>query len=966
MAEESFVTKTLDKMLDIIEVELKLPLGIAEVKMSPTEIAKEWRENEKKRNELADAIKRAEEKFIEANPDNRVAQMLHELPLYAEDDFKKVVAELLTHLNEKEISWLVEVKLTKIWGSITNIEEIRNALRLYIPYLRHELSTIEEFREAVSSLRLERIEEGVERVDQRTEKIDKTTERIEDKLDEALKPKRPKPVTLNTGWFLGHQYGDIDTFTGRDEERKMLTDWLNNDKERLLIIRALGGFGKSALTWEWLNNDVDNEKWKTVIWWSFYETGRGFDSFLSESLKNLGIPTEGKQPRQQINELLAAMQKTNILLVLDGFERLLRQYANDGMNAIYASGTEKETDDIDPSQRACVSLDVDNFLRGLSSEKIKSKILMTTRLTPLVLEGKNRKLLKGFREEKLIEFKPEDAVKYFRNEDINATRVEIIEVSTRYGFHPLSLNLLVGLINEDHNNSGDIIVANQLEIFDDIKANKHHVLERAYDSLLPERKELLSKISCFRGSIEYNTIKKLFDYPDLEKSLKDLRKRGLLKYTDKTRRYDMHPIVRHYAYDRFTDSERKKTHMNLAFHFIDAMPVTNKNVKTLEDLTPVIELYHHMVGAGNLDEAMDLLYKRLTPNPLYFQFGAYQLCIELLRALFLDGEDKPPRLKTDDGQAWTLNMLSSCYALNGQPSHGIPLLEMNLVIREKQGRKDSIAIVRGNLANRYSVIGALGAAERNHRRAIDLCNEIDDETNGARRHSELIQLLSYRGKWDKAEQDFSSAIQIFEKQNAFQGQSVTWAHRALRFLLMARDEATFDTRKSNNEYRQSAIECAKRAFELAEGGDPNIGGAVVPRDLVRSRWMLGSAYRMNNELTLAEENLSKALNLCRQINAVDAEADILLDVARLRYALGDFKDAQEKAEEALIITERSGYVLQGADVNLFLAQYALEQEKDKVKAKEYAEKAKELAYCDGGEYKYKVAYDEAERSLENL
>ncbi len=98
----------------------------------------------------------------------------------------------------------------------------------------------------------------------------------------------------------------------------------------------------------------------------------------------------------------------------------------------------------------------------------------------------------------------------------------------------------------------------------------------------------------------------------------------------------------------------------------------------------------------------------------------------------------------------------------------------------------------------------------------------------------------------------------------------------------------------------------------------------TPRDYVRAYWLLGAAYRANNELTLAEENLSKALNLCRQINLVDTEADILLDLARLRYAQGDFKDAQEKASEALVITERSGYVLQGADVNLFLATLSLE------------------------------------------
>ena len=43
------------------------------------------------------------------------------------------------------------------------------------------------------------------------------------------------------------------------------------------------------------------------------------------------------------------------------------------------------------------------------------------------------------------------------------------------------------------------------------------------------------------------------------------------------------------------------------------------------------------------------------------------------------------------------------------------------------------------------------------------------------------------------------------------------------------------------------------------------------------------------------------------------------------------------------------------------------QEKDKAKAKAYAETAKKLAHCDGGPpYYYKVAYEEAERFLENL
>lgn len=417
-----------------------------------------------------------------------------------------------------------------------------------------------------------------------------------------------KPATQT--WFFGHHYGDLENFTGRAAELGMLDEWLNNDKENLLVVRAFGGFGKSALTWYWLNNQVDKQKWNTAVWWSFYEKESGFESFLSDALTQLGVETKDRSARVQLSDLLELMRSKNILIVLDGFERLLRQYGR--MDAALQS--DDENVDVDPSQRDCTSTLAENFLRGLSDEKLPSKVLMTTRLCPRVLERTDGKLLKWCREEVLKGLSPEDAMKYFHDEGVSATRAEVIEVCSRYDYHPLSLSLLVGWINREDGNEhrGDIVEAKNLDNFDDIIARRHHVLKRAYESLAPERRDLLSKISCFRGSMEYAVLKKVFPSPDLDKSLLDLRKRGLLQYAGESQRYDMHPIVRHYAYDRFTDSERKKTHKDLAFHFIDlmvdVMPTPNTKVKTLEDLAPVIELYHHMVGAGNLDEACDLIY----------------------------------------------------------------------------------------------------------------------------------------------------------------------------------------------------------------------------------------------------------------------------------------------------------------------------------------------------------------------
>jgi hypothetical protein len=52
--------------------------------------------------------------------------------------------------------------------------------------------------------------------------------------------------------------------------------------------------------------------------------------------------------------------------------------------------------------------------------------------------------------------------------------------------------------------------------------------------------------------------------------------------------------------------------------------------------------------------------------------------------------------------------------------------------------------------------------------------------------------------------------------------------------------------------------------------------------------------------------------------------------------------------------------------NDFFIRWSEEGEHDKAKAKEYAETALKLATCDGPPYYYKVAYEEAERMLENL
>lgn len=777
-------------------------------------------------------------------------------------------------------------------------------------------------------------------------------------------------LTPDTQWFLKHRYGLSSHFTGRVAEREFLTQWLaGNGEQPLLVLRALGGFGKSALTWYWLLHDVDRSKWSRVVWWGFYDDNN-FETFLKETLEYLNVDVP-QGARQQAEALLRTLERQNVLLVMDGFERALRAFS--GLGAAYqldaggAAGSADEGRDLD-----CVSTVAEEFLRGFASSGglMQGRVLMTTRLTPRVLYvGANHAApLDGMLEKELTQMHPADAVAFFQKQEIRGTDRDIERACAAYGFHPLSLRLLAGLIVKDKRQPLDIRAAERYaqKVSADTVQRQHHVLEQSYAGLVPEGKALLGRLACFRSSVTYDTLAEITkDDPlaaRLDETLDDLATRGLvhsatirLATSGLATTYDLHPIVRRYAYDRLTAPERTGVHAVLIVYF-DAVPKPQK-VEKLEDLDPVIELYHHTVRAGKLDEARVLFRDRLQ-KAVYYQFGAYQLQIELLRALFLDGEDKPPRLKDESAQAWTLNSLANSYSLSGQPRRAVPLFLMSNEPDEKSGNKQGVAIGLGNVAHMAQLpIGALSEAERNLRRRIDLCREIEDEFNEAIGHQQLGCVLSYRGAWQEAEQELEKAQEVFDKHGVQSTNfvSVVRAYHAQLCIFM-------------NQF-DGALKFASEALALASAPNRSVYGGE--RDIIRAHWILGAVCRMNNELDKAEENLTKALNLCRQINAVADEADILLDLSKLRHAQGGSAEALRLAQEASFITERSGYVLQGADVNLWLATLALEGIGDqglgnRGQARKYAETALKLAECEGGDYKYKVAYDEAVALLERL
>ncbi|WP_420632022.1 hypothetical protein [Candidatus Leptofilum sp.] len=241
------------------------------------------------------------------------------------------------------------------------------------------------------------------------------------------------------------RYNLASQFVGRKKELQELDDWQADASRPMFVIVALGGTGKSALTWHWLETVKARaeQPFKLIIWHGFYETGQ-VDTFLTDVLQFLGEkPQELGSKRVQLNRLLERLAAVPALIVLDGAERLLRAYS--GMNAAYQGDEEQQV------QRAleCVDPVAGELLLGLSQLTNGSKTLMTTRLMPQELLGRGNRLPSRIGRRDLTGLDPDDAVRFFSEWGIQTTPAEVKVVCEPLEYHPFCMALLAGTAAHD-------------------------------------------------------------------------------------------------------------------------------------------------------------------------------------------------------------------------------------------------------------------------------------------------------------------------------------------------------------------------------------------------------------------------------------------------------------------------------------------------------------------------------------
>lgn len=798
---------------------------------------------------------------------------------------------------------------------------------------------------------------------QKDEKEAETLREVETRREEILEP------------FFGNPYDLKENFSGRIEERKILTKWLFGINRPILLLSALGGMGKSSLAWVWLQNDIlgksltglvidtteDIEiqkiskeiKFEGIFWWSFYESDISFEKFLDEALiytkRNSSEKFIKLSTNDKVQNLVDILRKHKFLLVLDGFERELRAYAT--LDSSYQGDSTKNTE---RNLRRCTSIYADKFLRWISGTPLESRILLISRDRPLEIEGSiNCELLE------LNGLDINDAIKFLKSCKIRGRTEELGDVCKYYECHPLTLRILAGLLVSDPHYPLDIRAAPFCDPIPKLEQREHHILEFACSKLDTLQKELLSRLSAYRSMVNYEAVKVISPYDsddDLKECLRELEKRNLISFSKQKRTYDLHQVVREYAYKVLIDKET--IHIKLKeFYSLKENPET---IQTLSDLENIIELYHHTISAGLYEEAFSIYSSRLSKY-IPERFGAYPMHIKILRAFFPDGEDLPPKLKIKNNQGKILNDLAISFGLSGQPSQARTSLEMALTLAENDKDRSTGLC---NLAAEQIVLGDFSKAEKNLVNSINISNKIRYKFNEGMGCLWLCKLYTYMGNFIEAQKELDQAeklnLKSLKNNSKYLIPGTVNAYRTFIILKMI-----------NPSQRQLSIALgnASKALNLASKFTKGLEPIIIEIRLLHSLSLLavGSIQRSKSTdfIEKAENHLRITTELCHKANLVEQELDIMLAWAKLNYAKGNIQSTHDYLTEALHMADRCEYRIKKAEIHNFNARVSFESG-DYESAKKYSIAALNAALCEKKPYYYKTVLDEAESLLYKL
>jgi tetratricopeptide (TPR) repeat protein len=753
----------------------------------------------------------------------------------------------------------------------------------------------------------------------------------------------PKPPAL----YAFPQYIGSHEFIGREDQLALLDEWAAaSDPHTVLLFDAIGGMGKSMLTWEWTTKHAPDVRgdWAGYFWYSFYEGGADLVDFCLHALAYVtSRPIEDFQtakPRELWEQLLSNLRERPWLFVLDGLERILVAYNRSDCASIPDEAANNPTDAVG-SRHPCSTIRVeDGELLLQLTKAAPSKILMTSRLMPRSFVNSGSTSMPGVLRMPLIGLRPSDAEQLLRSCGIVGQSYAIRNfLKGHCDCHPLVTGVIAGRINDfmpdqgnfdawSQSNEGNELSIGQL----DLVQKRNHILKAAIDALGRGSKNIIHIMSLLSGFVSYDSLRELdkgierLRNPDVDGEermstafdtcLRDLQARGLLQYDRASKRYDLHPVVRAVALSRINVADKEQTCEVLVDYFSQHPQKPFHEANDLNDIQIQLQIIRVYLALGDMNRAADAYLGKIC-NVLEFRFRAFSIMLEILQPFFKNGWSTFPqdKLKTYDAQHLAK------HAVTALANMGMRDLAEALALAALRNRlqKDDLWDLPEN------IVSYLNAAKSSRLMMRKYLVELNYQLAQINRNMQTIVLrsidyilvLTTLGEYERAE------IIIKETENSDN-----------RFFVPEHLKGGLELRLAEMEFQRGLL-----TAERLESTEKIVKGS-------RNRSNLINFYSLRGEWLLSKDNaadakdcLAEGIRLSHEAGDTAPTAQVLLNLANLRLG----RNVEEIRFEATQLSRDD----EADDIYLADLWWALG---DKANASKHALEAYKAAWADGEPY----------------
>ncbi len=678
---------------------------------------------------------------------------------------------------------------------------------------------------------------------------------------------------------------------GRERDLAIVNGWLDDENNKLGVIVAIAGMGKSTLAAKVFNDRTD---FVDKLWLDLGQ--RPLFSIVAQ-----GILTQlGKLSPDQLKEieetrltevLIHCLQQQRFLLILDNLESVLQ---DEGYQ---------------------------NFLQHWLGKCHQTEILVTTQVVPNLVQDKPTELaLEGL--------SATEGRQLLQDLDIGGTEAELGAFVAEVNGHPLTLRLVAGLLNGEIGAGatiGDLAtlgIADIGELMGRLQGFHRQeavqlvaVLDASFNRLSEKLQKVLLSLVVLRWGFDGVTATAISGETVTDKELRELGKRGFL--ASETRGiYTFLPLILEYL--KYRVGDLTGVHLK-AIEFYQSRFKSRDQWRTVEDVREYLEVFYHWCELGEYKAAFDVIQDESYSDNCLDNFldlsGNNQLRTELYQELVEHLTDKQdwrytasltslgnayyplgrcedaisyyqqsleiqPEIRNRLWVANSLNGLGIAYDSLGRYEEAISYHQQSLEIQREIGNRGGVANSLNGLGNAYKNLGRYEEAISHHQQCLEIKREIGDRGGVAASLNGLGNAYNSLGRYEEAISCYQQSLEIQREIGDRDGIAASLCNLGNAYNSLGRNEEAIS-------YYQQSLE--------------------IQPEIRNRRWEanslngLGNAY---NSLGRNEEAISyyqQSLEIQREIGNRQGVAASLGNLGNLYQKIGRIKEGFAASKQAQLI-----------------------------------------------------------------